>query len=294
MEEQPFNPEEYMSNLETENEQLKQDNLKHTGSMVAQGFSPEEDQNLIQYQLETDKILERIEHFLRGDTIKFGDGGTYFDTPTKNVLARVRKDKRTGITYYIQEVKKSMSSSEEKKNVLVKIINKNGDEVNVMETDSKLILGKLNKVKLLNLGFKYVEVVDDEKKPLNEYGVAEFMRVISMYVTKETFLSYYTEQRIFDIMADLGDALNNFLYCNYEKMGMDSKFKESKYTIMILNILHTIESCYRRAIGGAEQYNLRSRSIVSETHGGSGIGARNMARAGAGTRKWSPLKPSTW
>ena len=64
---------------------------------------------------------------------------------------------------------------------------------------------------------------------------------------------------------------------------------------MILNILHTIESCYRRAIGGAEQYNLRSRSIVSEHQGsGSNIGARNMARAGISSKKWSPIKPSTW
>ncbi len=289
-----FDPQAYMTNLETENEQLKQDNLKITGAMTAQGFLPEEDENLIRYQLETDKILERIEHFLRGDTIKFGDNGTYFDSPTKNVLAKVRKDRQTGIVYYIQELKASMSSSEIKKNVLVKIVNKNGEEVNVMDRDSKLILGKLGGVKLMNLGFKYVEVVDDEKKPLNEYGVAEFMRVISMYVTKETFLSYYDEERIFQIMADLGDALNNFLYCNYEKMGMDSKFKESKYTIMILNILHTIESCYRRAIGGAEQYNLRSRSIVSESHGGSNIGGRNMARSGASTKRWSPVKTSTW
>lgn len=289
-----FNPEEHMSNLEMDNEQLKQKNLELAGAMTSQGFSPEEDQNLIQYQLETDKILERIEHFLKGDTIRFNEAGTYFDAPTKNVLAKVRKDPISGITYYIQEEKDSMSSSEVKRNILVKIINKNGDEVNVMERDSKLILGKMKNIKLQNLGFKYVEVVDDEKKPLNEYGVAEFMRIISMYVTKETFLSYYTEERIFEIMADLGDAMNNFLYCNYEKMGMDSKFKESKYTIMIINILHTIESCYRRAIGGAEQYNLRSRSIVSESHGGSSMGARNMARAGMSTKKWSPIKPSTW
>lgn len=283
-----------MSSLETENEQLRQKNLEIAGAMTSQGFSPEEDQNLIQYQLETDKILERIEHFLRGDTIKFSNDGTHFDSPTKNVLARIKKDPKSEITYYIQELKHSMSSSEVKTNVLVKIINKNGDYINVMERDSDLILSKIKKIKLIDLGFKYIEVVDDEKKPLNEYGVAEFMRIISMYVTKETFLSYYTEERIFEIMADLGDAMNNFLYCNYEKMGMDSKFKESKYTIMILNILHTVESCYRRAIGGAEQYNLRSRSIVSESHGGSGIGARNMARAGASSKRWSPLKPSTW
>jgi len=83
------------------------------------------------------------------------------------------------------------------------------------------------------------------------------MRIASMYVTKEVFLSYYSEERINEIMSDLGNALNNFLYCNYEKMGMDTKFKESKYTMICLNLLHVIESCYRRALDGAEQENLK-------------------------------------
>ncbi len=293
--EENFNPTEYMSNLETENERLRQENLNVTGAMTSQGFAPEEEQNLIHYQLETDKILERIEHFLRGDTIKFSEEGSYFDSPTKNVMAQVKKDPKSGVTYYIEEYKEDFDSSEIKRNILVKLTNKDGSEVNVMERDSKLLLGKLRGIKLKNLGYKYIEIVDNGKKPLNEYGVAEFMRVISMYVTKETFLSYYTEERIFEIMADLGDEMNNFLYCNYEKMGMDTQFKKSKYALMIINILHTIESCYRRAIGGAEQYNLRSRSIVSESHGsGSSSVAMNMARSGARSRRWSPLKPSTW
>ncbi len=293
--EEEFNPEKHMSNIELENETLRQDNLKMSGAMTAQGFTPEEEQNLIQYQLETDKILERIEHFLKGDTIRFSENGSYFDTPTKSVLAKIRKDVKTGVIYYIQDVKKSMDSSEIKYNVLVMIVNKDGTEINVMERDSKLILSKLKNIKLKNMGFKYIEIMDEEKKPLNEYGVAEFMRIISMYLTKETFLSIYTEERINEIMGDLGDAFNDFLYCNYEKMGMDSKFKESKYTIIILNILHTIESCYRRAIGGAEQYNLRSRAIVTQSIGsGSNLSARNLARSSMGTRKWNPLKPSTW
>ena len=102
-----FNPEEHMTNLEMENQQLRQKQLELGGALTSQGFSPEEEQNLIQYQLETDKILERIEHFLKGDQIKFNEQGSYFDTPTKNVLAKVRKDKRTGVTYYIQELKES-------------------------------------------------------------------------------------------------------------------------------------------------------------------------------------------
>ena len=295
MEQEEFDPTEHMSNLEIENQQLKQKQMELAGALTSQGFNPEEEQNLIQYQLETDKILERCEHYLKGDQIKFdGEGNSFFGEPTKNVLAKVRKDPKTGITYYIQEIKESSKGSEVLRNILVKIINKNGDEVNVMQHDSKLILNKLKKVRLKNLGFKYVEVLDEEKKPLNEYGVAEFMRIISMYLTKETFLSYYNEDRINEIMGDLGDALNNFLYCNYEKMGMDSKFKESKYTIMILNILHAVESCYRRAIGGAEQYNLRARAIVTQSQGaGSNVGAMNMIKSARKSR-WHPLKPSTW
>ncbi len=284
-----FEPEEYMSNTEIENQQLKQKNLELANAMTGGGFTPEEEQNLIQYQLETDKILERTEHFLRGDAIKFNENGSYFDEPTKNVLAKVKKDTKAGVTYYIQELKTG-KGSEVKKNVLVKILNKDGEEVNVMERDSKLILSKLEGRKLKNLGYKYVEVLDEEKKPLNDYGVAEFMRIISMYVTKETFLSYYTEDRIMEIMGDLADALNNFLYCNYEKMGMDSKFKESKYTILILNILHTVESCYRRAIGGAEQYNLRSRAIVTQNMGGSNLNGMNRTSP----PRWHPFKKSTW
>lgn len=289
--EEEFEPTELMSNAELENQELRQKNNALASALSTGGFTPEEEQNLIQYQLETDKILERTEHFLKGDVIRFNDKGSYFDEPTKNVLANVKKDKKSGITYYIQELKESRKGSEVQKKVLVKILNKEGDEINVMERDSKLILKKLEACKLEDQGYKYVEVLDEEKKPLNEYGVAELMRIISMYVTKETFLSFYSEERINEIMGDLGDALNNFLYCNYEKMGMDSKFKESKYTILILNILHTVESCYRRAIGGAEQINLRSRSLVTQSQGGSNNSAMNLSRA---SQKWNPLKPKTW
>ena len=293
MEEEYYNAEQDVSNLEMQNQDLRQKNLDMAGAMTAQSFSPEDDQNLIQYQLETDKILERIEHFLRGDTIKFNDQGSYFAEPTKNVLANVKKDRKTKMKYYIQEVKESGKGSEVLEKVLVKIINKDKQEIDVLERDSDLILNKLKNIKLKDLGYKYVQINDDGKKPFNDYGVAELMRIISMYVTKETFLSYYTEERINEIMGDLGDAINDFLYCNYEKMGMDTKFKESKYSIIIINIMHTIESCYRRALGGAEQHNIRSRAIVTQTEGGRNNAAIGIAQAGA-KEKWSPVKPRTW
>lgn len=292
MEEQPdFDPTEFMQNLDLENKSLKQKNMELGGALTSSGMQDADEQNLIHYQLETDKILERIEHFLKGDQIRFGTEGTYYSEPTKNVLAIVKKDKKSGINYYIQEIseRNPEKKTEYLKEIIVKIIDKEGNELDVIEEDSNKILNKLKNIKLDSHGYKYISIIDEDKKPLNEYGVAELMRIMSMYITKETFLSYYDEDRINEIMGDLGDALNNFLYCNYEKMGMNTKFKESKYALICINLLHTVESCYRRALDGAEQEHLRTRAIVTQNQGTQG-----MQRMSQRKDKWNPLKPNTW
>ena len=143
-----FNPEEYMNNLEMERTQLQQKNLELSGALTSSNFQEHEEQNLIYKQLETDKILERCEHFLKGDQIKFNKRGAYFAEPTKNVLAIVKKDIRTKIVYYIQEVKEAKKGSEVLKEVLVKIKNKDKHETTVLEEDSRIILNKLKNIKL--------------------------------------------------------------------------------------------------------------------------------------------------
>ena len=197
-----------------ENKDLKNKNLDLQRQMVASNFDNSEDPTLIHYQLETDKILERIEHFLKGDQIEVVDGEVMYKTPT----------------------------------------------------DKKLI-------------------------NFNSYGVAEIMRIMAMYVTKETFLSNYEEERINEILADLGDAIADFIYCNYEKMGMDTKYKESKFVLIVLNILHTVESCYRRALNGEEMKGLRLRAIVTQTNP---ISNQMMGGGMPMRKKWHPLKRSTW
>lgn len=286
-----FDPSEYISNLDFENQQLRQKNIEMAGALTG-GFNEQEEQNLIQYQLDTDKVLERCEHYLKGDQIKFNENGAYFSEPTKKVLTVMKKDPITKIIYYIQEIKEGKKGSEKIKEVLVKITNKNKQEIDVMEGDSKIILKKIKNLRLQDRGYRYIEIIDEEKKPMNDYGVYECMRILSNYVTKETFLSYYTEERINEILYDLGNELNKFVYCNYEKMGMDTKFKESKYAMLILNILNIIESCYRRAIGGNEQMNLRTRASVIQSQGLGGGGM--MSKVPSMKKKWHPLKPSTW
>lgn len=296
------NPEQYpdqnMDEIFSQNKELQNKNLDLSSALSSRSFNEQDEQNLILYQLETDKILERIEHFLKGDQVKFGEQGAYFSEPTKSILTVLKKDPKTNLLYYIQELKEMKKGTEKINEVVVKISKDKGkdtdeESIDIQEVDSKKILEKLKKVKLKNLGYKYVTTLDESKKPLNEYGVAELMRIMSMYITKETFLSYYSEERINEILGDLGDALNNFLYCNYEKMGMDTKFKESKYILICLNLLHTVESCYRRAIDGAEQENLRTRAIVTQNQGFGGRGMSPQRNSQMG-KKWNPFKPSTW
>jgi hypothetical protein len=275
MEEQDFDPTEFTAEPDFEKEGLRKQNMEMSQALAGVGMQQDaEDQNLIHYQLETDKILERIEHFLKGDQISFGENGSYYSEPKKNILAKVKKDKKTQITYYIQEIKDKdlEKKTEHMVEVLVKIIDKEGKELDVLQEDSKKILERLNKIKLSSEGYKYISIIDEDKKPLNEYGVAELMRIMSMYITKETFLSYYSEERINEILGDLGDALNNFLYCNYEKMGMNTKFKESKYMLICINLLHAVESCYRRALEGNEQENIRTRENKNGTQLNQALG----------------------
>lgn len=295
---QNFMPEDLIEGLQFQNKALQMNNLEMAGALTGSSMG-EQEPNIISYKLETDRILERVEHFLKGDQVKFKKDGKnmmmYFSEPTKNVLCSVKKDPKTNLRYFFQEVKESKKGTELIKEVLVKIETPKGEEVLLKETDSKLILGKLQKVQLVDESYKYTEIIDEDKKPLNEYGVAELMRVMSMYVTKETILSCYTEERINEILWDLGKELNKFLYCNYEKMGMDTKFKESKYILICINLLHIVESCYRRALGGAEQEYIMTKGIVTQGMGGGMSGSMgNFSPQMSLKKKWHPLKPSTW
>ena len=100
---------------------------------------------------------------------------------------------------------------------------------------------------------------------LNNYGVHLIMNVVTFYLNRNTILSNYDDARINNILFDLGNELSDVVYINYEKMGMDCMEKKSRHEILILNILHTIESAYNRSLGGGERESLRSARIVTQS-----------------------------
>lgn len=105
----------------------------------------------------------------------------------------------------------------------------------------------------------------EDAKTLNEHGVNLMMETVTKYIDKNTVLSYYSEERVYEIMADIGDELTLVLFCNYEEMGMNTYFKKTKFRLLVLTTLHMIESAYRRAIAGRTMEETNQSRIVTQS-----------------------------
>lgn len=207
--------EDFLTQLQNQIAQTESKNIQLNTALAGSTYSQQND-NLIQYQLETSELLNNIEHFLRGD---------------------------------------------------YKTIDKDGNEFWATQTDDTLIL-------------------------FNNYGVSSMMSIIGSYIDKNTILSTYDVERVYEILADLGDQLTNFIFCNYEKMGMNTEFKKTKYQLVVIGILHSIESAYRRALRGKTAENINTSQIFTQSDMmGRGM---PMGMGGGGKKRFSLFNPSSW
>lgn len=59
---------------------------------------------------------------------------------------------------------------------------------------------------------------DDRKKILNDTGVQKVMKVLSMYLNRNTILADYDPDEVDDKVYDFGTELNDLIYTTYEEM----------------------------------------------------------------------------
>lgn len=153
-------------------------------------FQSQNNPNLIQWQLELDSILERVEHLLRGDKPKFKNG---------NMTWQPAKDKK--------------------------------------------------------------------EKVLNDFGVSEIMKILSMYLNRNTILSNYDEPTINYKVYDFGMEIADLFYLKYEAMGLDDLEKRKLYPMLVRMLVDTIHSSYLRALHGGERESLREARQITQTEG---------------------------
>lgn len=98
----------------------------------------------------------------------------------------------------------------------------------------------------------------------NDFGVTTMMDIVTKYIDKNTTLSYYSEERIYQVMGDLGDELVLLILSNYKQMGMDSYYKKTKFRMIVVTTLHMIESAYRRALRGKTMEEVNQSRIIGQ------------------------------
>lgn len=149
---------------------------------------------------------------------------------------------------------------------------------------------------------RWVDPTDDRVKVFTPYGVEQIMNLINFYVTPNTLLSHYTEERVKQILDTFSEALTDTVLEKYEvllsyptpeelyekyhpiikekgiKITDDDLYRkclewstqemENKMPLLnntLIAIVHFVESAYRRAIDGAERRSLRQMMHISQS-----------------------------
>lgn len=112
-----------------------------------------------------------------------------------------------------------------------------------------------------------------DENPLNKKGVGEVMKVLAMYVNRNTILSDYSNEEINFKVFDVGRAINNLVFMRYEDFGMDTEEKKKNYEIIVREMVDIVHSAYKRALDGAEKRSLREMiSITQATNTSAQLG----------------------
>lgn len=183
-------------------------------------FSYRPDENLIKWQLDLSELMERAEHILRGDTLKYVDGHQIW----------VRPD-------------------------------------------------------------------NEDEQILNDLGIQEVMRILSMYINRNTVLSNYDEDTINVKVYDFGKELSNLFFMKYEVFGWNPDIQEGdsqerrvkkmksaqekrkNYYMLVREMVDIVHSAYLRALHGGERQSLREARQVTQTEplmGPTGQGGMNF------------------
>lgn len=103
---------------------------------------------------------------------------------------------------------------------------------------------------------------NDKDKVLNDFGVNELMKILSMYLNRNTILSNYDEDTINVKVFDFGNDVSDLIYLKYESMGLSDLEKRKLYPMLVRMMVDVVHSSYLRALHGGERQGLRENMSV--------------------------------
>lgn len=122
-----------------------------------------------------------------------------------------------------------------------------------------------DKPKMVNGNMIFVPPENNEEKIFNDSGVAEIMRVLTMYLNRNTILSNYDEETILWKVLDFGYEISDLIFLKYEMMGLDTLEKRKRYPMIVRELVDTVHSGFLRALNGGERDSLRQARQINQT-----------------------------
>ena len=133
---------------------------------------------------------------------------------------------------------------------------------NIMERIDHLLRG--HKFMVVNGQNKWVDPPEGEGL-FNDYGVNEILRILSLYLNRNTILSNYESEMVEMKVYDFGIEVNDLILNKYESMGLTNYEKMVLYPMIVRELIDVVHSAYLRALKGGERESLREARTVNQT-----------------------------
>jgi len=130
----------------------------------------------------------------------------------------------------------------------------------------------------------WVAPEDESKQLMNNEGIRELMRIMTMYISKDLMLSRYNEKEIKNRMKNFSFRLFNLIYNKYDSFGwsklvwetdpytgekfevrVGDKEKIKHYEMLCTSIIDIVEASYNRALEGGERDSIGTRTSIVQT-----------------------------
>lgn len=99
----------------------------------------------------------------------------------------------------------------------------------------------------------------------NDYGVQEILRILHLYINRNTILSDYEPKEINDKVYDFGKEMNDLIFMKYERFGLINEDKRKNYPMLVRQLIDIVHSSYKRALYGGERTSLREARQIQQT-----------------------------
>jgi len=151
-----------------------------------------------------------------------------------------------------------------------------------------------DKPKFINGNLIFMPATSKDEIILNDFGVGEVMRILSMYLNRNTILSNYDEETINFKVFDFGNDVADLFYLKYEVFGLDTLEKRKLYPIIVRELVDVVHSAYLRALNGGERTSLHESRSVNQSEqiipSGLGFGINGQPVM----RERSIINPKRW